>query len=211
MSLRPEDEDEAWVEDGEDPYMAVNDQETEEPSRQNPIMAFFEDVMHFLLAYFSNPWVILLCAVGAYMLYQRLVKPRVLDVGATYQSWMEQRQQAAEDAAHKRDPDLYRQRMEAMQMAREKQQAEYDEAARQFAEKEREKEEKKRLEKLQQLENLRNGKGYNNKSDQSSSKQNKLKSDDYSPLMGGSSSSDGASCGYRPARRGFSSGGGGWG
>jgi len=152
----------------------------------------------------------LLTAIGLYMLYQRLIKPRVLDVGAAYGNWQEQRSQAAEVAAQKKNPDLYRQRMEAMALARERQQAEYDVAARLLAEKEREKEEKKRAEKLEQLENLRSGKGYNNKSKEASgAKSNKLKADDYSPLMGGGGSSSGESCSYRPARRGFSSGGGG--
>jgi len=200
-----DDADEAWVED-EDPF--VNEPEPEPPTAErSSLMSAMDYVMDFLLTYFSNPWVILLTAIGLYMFYKKYIKAKVLDVGSTYASWQEQRTQAAEVAAQKKNPDLYRQRMEAVALARERQQAEYDQAARLLAEKEKEKEEKKRAEKLEQLENLRSGKGYNNKSEQSS-KSNKLKSDDYSPLMGGGSSS-GATCGYRPGRRGPSSGSGG--
>ena len=78
--------------------------------------------MNFLMAYFSNPWVILLAAIGIYMLYQKFIKAKVLDVGAAYSSWQEQRTQAAEVAAQKKNPDLYRHRMEAMALARERQQ-----------------------------------------------------------------------------------------
>ncbi len=55
-----------------------------------------------------------------------------------------------------RNPELYRKKMLAMELARKRQQEKYEEAARAMAEREREKEEEKRRQRLEQLENLVN-------------------------------------------------------
>ena len=72
------------------------------------------------MAYASNPWFILLCVVGLYMFYQRKVKPFLGEVGYSYSTWQEQRRAAAEVAAQKKNPDLYREKIEAMDRARYK-------------------------------------------------------------------------------------------
>ena len=53
-----------------------------------------------------------------------------------------------------RNPDRYREKMEAMDMVRKRQQEQYEAAARLLAEREREKEEEKRRQRFQELENL---------------------------------------------------------
>ena len=68
------------------------------------------------MAYLSNPWVLLLIAIAVYYLIQRL------ELNIKYQNWKEQRQYAAEAEHVKKNPDLYRARMEAMEKARQKQQ-----------------------------------------------------------------------------------------
>ena len=84
---------------------------------------FADWFQQWLLSYLSNPWILLLCAIFLYMLYQRYVKPALLDpAGEAYQAWQERRQVDADVAAQKKNPDLYRARMEAMALARERQQ-----------------------------------------------------------------------------------------
>ena len=68
------------------------------------------------MAYLSNPWVLLLIAIAVYYLIQKL------ELNIKYQNWREQRQYAAEAEHVKKNPDLYRARMEAMEKARQKQQ-----------------------------------------------------------------------------------------
>merc|ERR1712110_174778 len=144
-------------------------------------------------------------AVFAYYLIKRL------NLNTKYYEWQQKREYLAEAEHVKKNPDFYRQRMEAMERARQKQQEAHDIAAMELAEKERKKEEERRAQKVEQLENLVNGKGYNNKSSKAgatssensgkTSKEKTTKSNfrsDYNPLMGGGGS------GYRPERRGFS-------
>jgi len=194
-------DEEAFVEDEPDPTF-------EEP--QNDQVFIQDSYINYVMAYLSNPWVLLLIAIAIYYLIQRL------ELNIKYQNWKEQRQYAAEAEHVKKNPDFYRARMEAMEMARQKQQDAHDIAARELAEKERQKEEERRLQKVEQLENLLEGKGYNNKSNRTAAseseksgtaaKANKSKSNfrsDYNPLMGNS----GGSSRYRPDRR--TTGGGG--
>jgi len=193
-------DEEAWVEDDRD-AMVIEDP-IQPHQMQEP--TYLEYALRFVVAYASNPWFILLCVVGLYMFYQRKVKPFLGEVGYSYSTWQEQRRAAAEVAAQKKNPDIYREKIEAMDRARARQQAMHEAAAREHAEKVKAKEEERRAEKVKQLEALQNGQGYNNKS--SSQKKSTLRSDDYSPLMGGG----GSDTGFRPARRaGPSSGGGG--
>ena len=71
------------------------------------------------MAYLSNPWVLLLIAIAVYYLIQKL------ELNIKYQNWREQRQYAAEAEHVKKNPDLYRARMEAMEKARQKQQVQF--------------------------------------------------------------------------------------
>jgi len=194
-----EDRDEAYVEN--DDTMVI-----EEPApRHPPEPTYLDFALNVAMFYLTNPWFILLLSVAAYMLYQRVIRPYVMDVGATYTAWQEGRRSAAEIADQKKNPDLYREKMEAMERARARQQQLHEAAAREHAEKIKAKEDEKRAEKVKQMENLQSGKGYYNKSEQKTSSK-KLKNDDYSPLMGNGGSSE--AC-FRPSRRGPAAGGGG--
>merc|ERR1712012_540883 len=142
-------DEEAFVEDEPDPTF-------EDP--QNDQVFIQDSYINYVMAYLSNPWVLLLIAIAIYYLIQRL------ELNIKYQNWKEQRQYAAEAEHVEKNPDLYRARMEAMEKARQKQQEAHDIASRELAEKERQKEEERRAQKVEQLENLLEGKGYNNKS-----------------------------------------------
>ena len=69
-----------------------------------------------LLAYISNPWIWLLTAIFAYYLIKRL------NLNTKYYEWQQKREYLAEAEHVKKNPDFYRQRMEAMERARQKQQ-----------------------------------------------------------------------------------------
>jgi len=202
-SVEDVNDEEAFVEDEPEPSF-------EEP--QNDQVFIQDSYINVVMAYLSNPWVLLLIAIAIYYLIQRL------ELNIRYQNWKEQRQYAADVEHVKKNPDFYRARMEAMERARQKQQEAHDIAARELAEKEKQKEEERRAQKVEQLENLLEGKGYNNKSNRTcasesnnsgtTSKVNKTKSNfrsDYNPLMG----NGGGQSRYRPDRRsGFGGGGG---
>jgi len=204
-SVEDANNEEAYVEDEPQVMNEPNDG----PSNGNG--GYIQDsYINGLLAYISNPWIWLLTAIFAYYLIKRL------NLNTKYYEWQQKREYLAEAEHVKKNPDFYRQRMEAMERARQKQQEAHDIAAMELAEKERKKEEERRAQKVEQLENLVNGKGYNNKSSkagatssESSGKTSKEKTtksnfrSDYNPLMGAGGS------GYRPERRGFSAGGGG--
>jgi len=194
-----EDRDEAYVEN--DDTLVI-----EEPTQRPPQPTYLDYAHGLAMFYLTNPWFILLICVAAYMFYQRVIRTYLMDVGATYSAWQEGRRAAAEIAQQKKNPDLYRDKMEAMDRARARQQALHEAAAREHAEKVKAKEDEKKAEKLKQMESLQKGKGYYNKSEQKTSSSNKLKNDDYSPLMGGGSGSSGA-C-FRPSQRGPAGGGG---
>jgi hypothetical protein len=106
-----------------------------------------------------NPWYWLLLACGLYYLYNRYRA----EIEARVGDWRDRREESARTAAIKKDPDLYRARMEAMDRARRALQEKYDRDAAEAAEKEKAREEEKRRERLQELENLTQGKGYRNK------------------------------------------------
>jgi len=182
------------------------------PSHDGPTVEdapFIQDsYINVVMTYLNNPWIWLLTAIIVYYLIKRL------ELDSKYYGWKEKREYEAEAEHIKKNPDFYRQRMEAMERARQKQQEAHDLSARLLAEKEKQKEEERRAEKLEQLENLVNGKGYNNKSSKNcvgasnstgTTSKNQTKSNfrsDYNPLMGGGGQSR-----YRPDRR--QAGGGG--
>ena len=68
------------------------------------------------MAYLSNPWIWLLTAIFAYYLIKRL------NLNTKYYDWQQKREYLAEAEHVKKNPDFYRQRMEAMERARQKQQ-----------------------------------------------------------------------------------------
>ena len=75
-----------------------------------------------VMAYLSNPWIWLGTAIIAYYLYKRM------GLNSRYSEWQQQREYEAEVAHIKKNPDFYRERMEAMERARQKQQVSYSNA-----------------------------------------------------------------------------------
>ena len=73
----------------------------------------------FLPSYLSNPWIWLAFAILAYYIYKRL------GLNSRYTEWQQQREYAAEVAHIKKNPEFYRERMEAMERARQKQQVSF--------------------------------------------------------------------------------------
>ncbi|CAH0730488.1 unnamed protein product, partial [Brenthis ino] len=119
-------------------------------------------------------WYLVGAAVASVYLLQKL-KPKV-------DTW----KQAREDAEYHKDPDKALSRMEAIQRAREKQQAMLEAASLRALEQQKEREEKKRREALERLEKYGNA-----------AKGERLGSDeDYLPLSGGASTSS-----YKPPKR----------
>ena len=68
------------------------------------------------MTYLNNPWIWLLTAIIVYYLIKRL------ELDSKYYGWKEKREYEAEAEHIKKNPDFYRQRMEAMERARQKQQ-----------------------------------------------------------------------------------------
>ena len=89
----------------------------------------------------TNPWLLLLLCIGLYQLWSRLVGPWLEPRIAT---WQRERAEAAEIAEVKKNPDLYRRRMEGMELARRRMQESYDVAATEKIQREAAKEEQKR-------------------------------------------------------------------
>ena len=121
-------------------------------------MTSFEHLNFPVLA-MVNPWMVVALAVSLYFLYQRF-RPQIQERWAEYN---ERRQREAETAEIKKNPDLYRERMEAMEAARRKMQERYTAEAMVAAEKAAEREEERRRQQLEDWENLQQGKGYRNK------------------------------------------------
>merc|ERR1712241_748188 len=105
-----------------------------------------QSIMYILNVYLSNPWVWLLLVIFAYYMFKKL------ELKSRYMEWKENREQIAEAAHVKKNPDFYRDRMEAMERVRQKQQEAHDIAAIELTERERQKEEERRAQKLQELE-----------------------------------------------------------
>ena len=68
------------------------------------------------MTYLNNPWIWLFTAIIVYYLIKRL------ELDSKYYGWKEKREYEAEAEHIKKNPDFYRQRMEAMERARQKQQ-----------------------------------------------------------------------------------------
>lgn len=153
-------------------------------------------------------WHLLFMAAGIYLLIQHLSKRRASQ-GQT--------NSAAEEM---QDPSSVERRLEAIEASRRRMQQELDAKAELFREKKLQLEEEKRKQKIEMWESMKDGKSYkgNSKIKQSTTdeattstsvlkpKTNKkpLRNSDYNPLTG---EGGGASCVWRPGRRGPSSGG----
>jgi len=167
--------------------------------------SFVDLFMNFVSA---NGWYIIIASILLYMLWKQKVQP--LLVGALTD------QSRSSNGVHLKSAEDVLARQEAVEMARQKLQQQYDIKAQEFAVKQKEKEEKLRQQKLQELEKYGPALGCTNRTKVANSteeteevlkkqKANQSKfRPEYNPLMGGSNS-----MGFRPARR--SAGGGGWG
>ncbi|KAK6963625.1 selenoprotein S [Biomphalaria glabrata] len=129
------------------------DDESDESDLQNKDPAFIgailSNVTEFLQLY---GWFIVLALAAVYFLYSRI------------QPWLYRASQRREENSYKKlDVGVAQSRLEAMEKARQKMQAELDEQARVFAEQLKIKEEKKRQEKIEDWERHLQGKGYKSK------------------------------------------------
>lgn len=209
-----EDVTEATVETVEERYV---------PHVQEPIqpLSTGEYVWYSALNYFSNPWAFLIFLYLLYRVY-RWVGPRLTSpLVERWEDWQARREQAEEAALYKKDPDVYQAKMEALEAARLRMQASYDQDAEVERVKREEKEEARREQDIQDWELHQRGGGYKNrlppkvdKEREALEQQARLKGkkgypkqappSDFNPLMGGGAGGSG----YRaPARRGAAGGG----
>jgi len=203
-----EEVEEAVVETVEEEYV---------PHIQPPVqpLSWAEYIWYSALNYFSNPWALIILLYLVYRIYRWLSPMLTEPIADRLASWQEQRQQAAEAAAMKKDPDAYRAKMEAMESARLRMQEQYNQAAEAEQLKREQAEALKREQDIKDWEEHQRGGGYKNrapakvdKEREALEQQAKLKGKkgfkappprtDFNPLMGG-----GGGAGYRPpARRG---------
>jgi len=176
-----------------------------------------EYIKYSILGYFSNPWAMLILLFLLYKLY-KVISPMVSEpLTERWSQWQQKREEQAEAARYKKNPDEYKSKMEAMEMARLRMQERYNEDAETVAIKRKELEEKKREQEIQEWDDHLMGKGYKNRAKTGVDKEREaleqqarvkgkkgFKKDDYNPLMG-----MGGGSGYRPAPRRGASGGGG--
>ena len=99
------DQEEAYVETGEDPYHAEPPQFREAP--EQPQNLFLSTLLHYL----SNPWILIIVALLSYFYVFKRVWPMIVDRWTDFNL---RRQQDRDLAEMVRNPDLYRQKMEAM-------------------------------------------------------------------------------------------------
>lgn len=172
------------------------------PENRDPeiVGAIFDTVTGVLQLY---GWTILIVVVA------------VLYIGSKVKPWLQKHsQQNVTNSYKKMDTGEIQDRLEAMERARLRMQAQHDEEARKFAERQKEKEEEKRSKRLEEWEKHRQGQGYHSKVRRApeqppkpptvKSQPKKPLKPEYNPLMGGGSS---GAC-YRPSRRGGPSAGG---
>jgi len=160
-----------------------------------------------------NPWLLLIIAIVVYKIWQR-IKPGIME---RYYDWQERKKEEEYAARYHKNPDEFRQKMEAMDLARAAMQEKYDKDAMEWAEKMREKEERRRQQDIEDWEAHKQGKGYKNAEKggedsqrealkkQAAIKGKKGYKQEYNPLMGGG----GGGSGYRPSPRSSGLGGGG--
>nr|XP_053623128.1 uncharacterized protein LOC128682462 isoform X2 [Plodia interpunctella] len=136
-------------------------------------------MLQFLASY---GW-FMLGSAAAMFYFLRLIRPR-----------MKQWQEARDEAAFKKNPDIALARLEAIQRARERQQQLLEEASQRALEEQKLREERKRAELAERLEKYGTAAGRRLGTPGDS---------DYLPLSGGSSGST-----YRPPKRSKCGGGG---
>ncbi|XP_060551885.1 selenoprotein S-like [Ruditapes philippinarum] len=169
---------------------------------ENPLSGPFYTVIEFIQSY---GWIILFGLVVCLYIKSKL-SPTVRKYKQKIEDTIESK---------KFDSSKAQSRLEAMDAARQRMQAQLDAQAARHAEQMKQKEEEKRKQKIEDWEGHTQGKGYRSKykpkEEQSTSasslktdKKKPLRSSDYNPLTGG----DGGSCAWRPGQRRGGAGGG---
>jgi len=179
------------------------------------IYSYWQIIKFSVLTYLSNPWAMLIFLFLLYKIYGRLKQRFLLPLYDRYDEWCEQRKIEKEAALMKKNPDEYREKMEAMERARSKLQEHYQRSAEAWAEKQAELEEKRRQQDIEDWESHQKGEGYKSRANTGEDKarealeqQARVKGKkgfrpEYNPLMG-----MGGGSGYRPSRRSMNTGGG---
>lgn len=183
------------------PQPQIQQQQHHHQTLQNQDLSFIQQIAGGILSQYG--WYLLLLTVAVYLLVQYLSKRRASN------------RNSVPDTAQ--DPVFVVRRQEAVEAARKKMQDELDAKAALFREKQLQLEEEKRRQKIEQWESMQEGKSYKAKSahnteEESSSstvlkpktEKKSLRSTGYNPLSG---DGGGASCAWRPGRRGPSAGG----
>ncbi|BFZ14155.1 hypothetical protein BsWGS_17194 [Bradybaena similaris] len=142
-----------------------------------------------------------------------IVVVAVVYISSKVKPWLYGRSQQSVTSSYKKmDSGVIQDRLEAMERARLRMQAQHDEEARKFAERQREKEDEKRRQRLEEWEKQRHGYSKVKRAPEqlpkpkpatAKSEHKKPLKPEYNPLMGGGSS---GAC-YRPSRRGATGGG----
>jgi len=118
-----------------------------------------EYIKYSILGYFSNPWAMLILLFLLYKLF-KVISPMVSEpLTERWSQWQQKREEQAEAARYKKNPDEYKSKMEAMEMARLRMQERYNEDAETVAIKRKELEEKKREQEIQEWDDHLMGKG----------------------------------------------------
>jgi len=180
-----------------------------------PVMGYLNYTIYWLYLYFCNPWAFLILLFIIYKLYNR-IKPHLTEpILERYENWREKREQMQEAAEYKKNPDVYRSKIEKMEEIRMRLQQKYDQEAAEAEEKRIEAEKQKTEQEIQDWEDHLAGKGYKNRANRDSDKEREALvqqaivkkkkgfKPDYNPLMG-----QGGGSGFRPAKRTARTGGG---
>jgi len=159
------------------------------PPNETPeaVTSVFATVTGLLSAY---GWTILFLVVVLNLLWSHFY-PK-------YKQWKEKQEDQKQEEEYKKNPEIFLQREEGLQRARQRLLEKHEELDREHAEKMRLAEERKRQEKIEQYERLQ-GKSMIKPNEKKS-----LRNPDYNPLTG-----SGAGCSYRPSRRDLGGAGGG--
>jgi len=180
------------------------------------IYSYWQIVKFSVLTYLSNPWALLILAFLLYKIYGKMKERFLMPIYYRYEDWCEQRKIDEEAALMKKNPDEYREKMEAMERARLKLQEHYQRSTEAWAEKQIALEEKKRQQDIEDWEGHLKGEGYKSryktgedKAREALEQQARVKGKkgfkpEYNPLMG----MGGGGSGFRPSRRTGGGGGG---
>lgn len=176
-------DDEAMVESVDDGFRTESEHQAEMEAASKNTEGVGDYYSNFLYSYLiSSPWLIVAFIALMYYVYVNYMADRLAE-------WKRKREEEKEAEDMKKNPDLYRARMEAVEKNRLRLQEKYNADASRLKEKELAKEEEKRKEKMENYEAYLKG-------ETSQKKKNNLTNDDYNPLMG-----SGPSCSFRPGRR----------